>query len=165
MVCKIRKPRSKSPYRSLLEKVIASVLKKYKIPIKYEKHKIKYIQPAEERTYTPDFVLPNGVIIEVKGRFTSEDRKKHLNIKRTHPDVNIKFIFQDANVKISKVSKTTYGDWCDKNGFDYISCKVTKKGTATYYSCELPEEWLKWENPKVVKRKLDRLKEVKKNGI
>ena len=33
-------------------------------------------------TYTPDFVLPNGVIIETKGRFVAADRRKHLEIKK-----------------------------------------------------------------------------------
>ena len=29
-------------------------------------------------TYTIDFTLPNGILVETKGRWVAEDRKKHL---------------------------------------------------------------------------------------
>ena len=29
------------------------------------------------RHYTPDFILENGIVIETKGRFVSNDRRKH----------------------------------------------------------------------------------------
>ena len=42
---------------------------------------IQYEKPATKHKYTPDFVLPNGIIIEAKGIFEREDRQKHLLIK------------------------------------------------------------------------------------
>jgi len=81
------------------------------------------------RTYTPDFLLPNGIIVETKGRFTAEDRKKHLEIQKQHPTLDIRFVFTNSRAKIRKGSKTSYADWCSKNGFLYADKDV-------------PQEWL-----------------------
>ena len=70
----------KHGYRSGLEDRISEQLKGLKVPFKYEEFKIKY-EVNEVRTYTPDFELPNGIIIESKGRFVAADRKKHLLVK------------------------------------------------------------------------------------
>ena len=117
-------------YRSGLEDRISKQLKALSIPVKYEEFKIKY-QVNEVRTYTPDFELPNGIIIESKGRFVVADRKKHLLIKKQHPDLDIRFVFSNSRAKINKGSKTTYGMWCDKHGFLFADKLI-------------PEEWIKW---------------------
>ena len=39
-----------------------------------------------------------------------------LAVKKQHPELDIRFIFQRNNT-LTKRSKTTYGDWCDKHGF------------------------------------------------
>ena len=114
----------KNGYRSGLEEKIAQELKALGVPFEYESSKIKFLQPAKQRTYTPDFILPNGIIIETKGRFTTADRQKHLMIKEQHPDIDIRFIFQNSNTKISKKSKTTYAMWCEKNGFLYADKSI-----------------------------------------
>ncbi len=116
-------------YRSGLEDRISKQLKSLSVPVKYEEFKIKY-EVNEVRTYTPDFELPNGIIIESKGRFVVADRKKHLLIKKQHPDLDIRFVFSNSRVKINKGSKTTYGMWCDKQGFLYADKLI-------------PEEWIK----------------------
>ncbi len=116
-------------YRSGLEDRISKQLKSLSVPVKYEEMKIKYAI-NEVRTYTPDFELPNGIIIESKGRFVVADRKKHLLIKKQHPELDIRFVFSNSRAKINKGSKTTYGMWCDKNGFLYADKLI-------------PEEWLK----------------------
>lgn len=120
----------KNGYRSGLEDNISKQLKRLKVPVKYEEMKIKY-EVHEVRTYTPDFELPNGIIIESKGRFTVADRKKHLLIKKQFPDLDIRFVFSNSRAKINKGSKTTYGMWCDKHGF-------------TYADKLIPKEWIKW---------------------
>ena len=89
------------------------------MPVLYEKVKIKYTQPAKVRTYTPDFILPNGIIVETKGRFTVADRQKHQMIQKQFPDLDIRFVFNNPNAKIRKGSKTSYADWCTKNGFKF----------------------------------------------
>ncbi|WP_277612542.1 endonuclease I [Veillonella intestinalis] len=68
--------------------------------------------------YTPDFVLGNGVIIEAKGLFLPEDRTKHLRIKKQHPELDIRFIFQ-KDQWLTKSKKNKYSDWCKKHGFKY----------------------------------------------
>ena len=108
----------KHGYRSGLEDRISEQLKSLSVPFKYEEFKIKY-EVHENRTYTPDFELPNGIIVESKGRFVAADRKKHLLVKKQHPELDIRFVFSNSKAKINKGSKTTYGDWCDKNGYLY----------------------------------------------
>ena len=108
----------KHGYRSGLEDRISEQLKSLSVPFKYEEFKIKY-EIHENRTYTPDFELPNGIIVESKGRFVAADRKKHLLVKKQHPELDIRFVFSNSKAKINKGSKTTYGDWCDKNGYLY----------------------------------------------
>tara|TARA_R110001606_G_scaffold335446_2_gene483402 strand:+ start:5595 stop:5999 length:405 start_codon:yes stop_codon:yes gene_type:complete len=109
----------KHGFRSGLEEDIDNILKQVGVDGEYEQNKILYIKPETNHTYTPDFRLPNGVYIETKGRFVLADRQKHILIKKQHPELDIRFIFQNARNKIRKGSKTTYGDWCIKHGFIY----------------------------------------------
>lgn len=102
-------------FRSGLEERISSFFAKQNIPYLYEVEKFIY---TLEASYTPDFFLPNGVILEAKGFFKPADRRKMLAIKKQHPDLDIRLVFQRNNT-LSKNSKTTYGDWCDKHGFPW----------------------------------------------
>ncbi len=65
----------KAGYRSGFEDDVASELRSKKIEFTYEKEKIKWVD-LKVRTYTPDFVLGNGIIIETKGRFVANKRRK-----------------------------------------------------------------------------------------
>lgn len=114
-------------YRSGLEEKVQSELDRLGIAAEYECFRIPYTIPATPHYYTPDFLLPNGVIIETKGRFTIEDRKKHLLIKDQFPDLDIRFVFSNSKNKIRKGSKTTYADWCDKNGLQYADKLIPKQ--------------------------------------
>jgi|TARA_R110000803_G_scaffold57462_2_gene115385 hypothetical protein len=107
-------------YRSNSEYNTACVLEERKISYEYETLKIPY-EWREDKKYIPDFILPNGIILEVKGRFMLEDRKKHLFIRKQHPKIDIRFVFDNPNRKLYKGGKMTYGDWCDKHSFIY--CK------------------------------------------
>jgi hypothetical protein len=111
----------KEGYRSGLELDIATFLTGGGYSYEYEPQddKVRYLVPAVYKWYLPDFVLPNGIIIESKGQFSSQDRKKHLLIKASCPEVDIRFVFNNPNTKIGKKSKTTYGMWCEKHGFLY----------------------------------------------
>jgi hypothetical protein len=119
----------KHGYRSGLEIKIKDYLKENNVPFKYEKVKIEW-EDLMYRTYTPDFLLENGIIIEVKGRFTSDDRRKHLAVKKQHPNLDIRFVFENSRRKLNKGAKTTYGQWCEKHGFQY-------------YDRIIPQEWIK----------------------
>jgi hypothetical protein len=116
-------------FRSGLEERIAEQLDQLGIEYTYEKVKLKYIKPASQHVYTPDFVLANGIIVETKGRFLAPDRQKHILVKRHNPDLDIRFVFSNSNARISKASKTTYAMWCRKYGYKFADKTI-------------PEEWL-----------------------
>lgn len=112
-------------YRSGLEVAIAKQLEALGYSFTYEQDCIEYMQPAKKRTYTPDFrLVVNGIIIEGKGRFETADRQKHLLIKAQHPELDIRFVFSNSNAKISKDSKTSYADWCNKHGFLFADKRI-----------------------------------------
>ena len=119
----------KHGYRSGLEHKISLYLKENKCKFTYETVKIEW-EDLAYRTYTPDFILNNGIIIETKGRFLTTDRRKHLCIKKQHPKLDIRFVFTNSRSKLSKGAKSTYAEWCIKHGF-------------RYYDRIIPEDWLK----------------------
>lgn len=115
-------------YRSGLEQTVSKELKDAKVEFEYENLKIEW-EDLSYRTYTPDFLLPNGILIETKGMFNTDDRQKHLAIKKQHPQLDIRFVFTSSKKKLRKGSKTSYGQWCDKHGFLYADKSI-------------PEEWI-----------------------
>jgi hypothetical protein len=117
-------------FRSGLEEAIAGTLTSKGVGFTFEELVIPYVKPERPAKYTPDFVLENGIIIESKGRFLTEDRQKHLLIQKQHPLLDIRFVFSNSRTKISKRSSTTYADWCRKNGFQFADK-------------EIPDSWLK----------------------
>ena len=116
-------------YRSGLELKVAEALKEIGHEYIYEGIKIEW-EDLAYRTYTPDFVLSNGIIIETKGMFTAADRRKHLAIKKQHPNLDIRFVFENSRRKLRKGAKSSYSEWCIKYGF-------------RYYDRIIPEDWLK----------------------
>jgi hypothetical protein len=124
-----RKRALKAGYRSGLEEQTAKDLKKRKVLFTYEETKIKWLD-SKVRTYTPDFVLPNGVIVETKGRFVAADRRKHLEIQKQFGTLyDIRFVFTNSKAKLYKGAKSSYADWCNKHGFLYADKTI-------------PEDWL-----------------------
>lgn len=121
---KVRQSAIAKGFRSGLEEVISDQLKALGVAFTYEETKIPYVTPATPHKYTPDFVLPNGIIVETKGRFLPADRKKHLLVKAQHPELDIRFVFTRSATKLSKTSPTTYADWCRKNGFQFADGRV-----------------------------------------
>lgn len=117
-------------FRSGLEEAIAEDLTSKGVGFTFEETVINYTKPERISKYTPDFILENGIIIESKGRFLTEDRQKHLLVQKQNPDLDIRFVFSNSKTKISKRSKTTYADWCIKHGFQYADKLI-------------PDDWLK----------------------
>lgn len=136
MVTRRKKPLSpnevgmKYGFRSGLEEKVAEFLTSKGVKFTYETLKVPYVKPETKHIYTPDFILDNGIIIETKGRWLLDDRKKHLLIRKQRPDLDIRILFQNANAKISKGSKTSYADFCEKHGIPYAHR-------------EIPVAWLK----------------------
>tara|TARA_X000001388_G_C2188717_1_gene106618 strand:- start:336 stop:779 length:444 start_codon:yes stop_codon:yes gene_type:complete len=116
----------KAKYRSGLEKQTALVLSECQKKVRYELLKIEW-EDLRYRTYTPDFQLDNGIFIETKGIFDSEDRRKHVEIRRQHPELDIRFIFSNAKAKLYKGAKSRYCDWCEKNEFLYSHRLIPKE--------------------------------------
>lgn len=123
-----RKRAIRNGYRSGLEEDISLDLTKRGVNFEYEKLKVRW-HLVEYKTYTPDFKLPNGIIVESKGRFTASDRKKHLKIKEQHPFLDIRFVFSNSKAKINKGAKSSLADWCDKHGFIYADKRIPDEWT------------------------------------
>ena len=121
-------------FRSGLEENNARQLKDLGVKVKFEETKIPYEVPLTKRKYTPDFELPNGILIETKGKLEPKDRAKHVLVQQQWPDLDIRFVFQRPHDKIRKGSPTTYAVWCDRNGFKWASRTI-------------PEDWIKEAGP------------------
>ena len=107
-----------SNFRSGLEKDVANLLTELGVSYEYETTKIAY---QISHNYNPDFVLPNGTILECKGYWDSEDRRKIKNVCEQNPDMDIRMVFQAPYNRISKKSKTTYAKWCDRHNIPWTS--------------------------------------------
>ena len=101
----------------------------------YEAETFEY--PVKEtRKYTPDWVIKRPrsnrklLYIEYKGVLDKDSRKKMLLVKKEHPKLDIRIVFQNASNKIYRGSKTTYGKWADQHGFIWADNV-------------LPKEWLR----------------------
>lgn len=137
-----RKQRWK-PLRSGLEREIHEQLTKSGIKFEYEPYKIPYRRRVvmgvcgkcgefnvyQRQNYLPDFVLENGVVIEVKGRLTARDRSKLLAVKSQHPEIDLRIIF-GANNKLNKNKPKRYMNWASENN---IKAAIKM----------IPESWLR----------------------
>lgn len=120
--------------RSRFERDIAGHLYSFGIDYEYEKYQFPYTEPlrknrarcvdcgstnlVREGWYTPDFYIPKtNIFIETKGRWTAADRRKMLSVINDNPNDTFVMCFMRDN-RIHKRSKTTYTEWCEKNGID-----------------------------------------------
>jgi len=136
-------------FRGGLERAIGDLLDGLSISYRYEPGDIVYLVPARNAKYKPDFVLPNGIVIEAKGRFVTADRQKFVRLKEQYPRLDIRFIFSNPNARISKKSSTTYGMWCERKGFPFAPVKD--------YAA-----WMAWTNEPVNQESLDELESLLK---
>lgn len=121
-------------FRSGLEEKNGAHLEANGLPVLFEVRKIKYLVPATLRTYTVDFELPNGILVETKGIFDATDRAKHLFIKLQYPGLDIRFVFQRANKPVSPGVKMTCREWAEKHGFKWAEALI-------------PVEWMREPGP------------------
>jgi len=111
-------------YRNNYEEDFGNDLAKRKIPFEYEGEKLTYT-----KTYLVDFIIKTKsgkkLYIETKGAFRHGDTTKYRAVKRDNPGIDLRFIFFTNKHGKSSVdrriphTKTTHGDWCDKNNFKY----------------------------------------------
>jgi hypothetical protein len=108
----MKKPR----YKSKFEAAVAAVLPR---GTQYEPHTFPYTLELE---YTPDWRIPTTsrlappVYIETTGKFDYEKRRKLAAVKRAHPGLDLRILFQRNN-KLSRKSKMTNMEWAAKHGF------------------------------------------------
>ena len=114
-------------YRSGFERTLAASLKRRNAKFEYETLKLPYFI---DHVYNPDFILPNGIIVEAKGKLTQQDRSKMIAVKKCHPNLDIRFVFMRGDNRLTAKSKITYMQWATKNGFPAADE-------------EIPDEWLK----------------------
>lgn len=127
-----RSARTKGGFRSGYEERIYENAQRHRRELAYEPSDatLYYTKPAKRSRYIPDFVLPNGVIVESKGRLTATDRAKMSQVKKDNPEVDIRFLFQRGHNRITRSKNSmTYIEWAEKHGF---ICAVGE---------EIPEEW------------------------
>lgn len=117
---KSRSLRKKSPrLRNDFEKKGYSFLKKKKTDFKYESLKLLY---TLESSYTPDFFSEKlKRVIEFKGHFRIEDKRKMLAVKKQYPELDFRIVFYSKSLKNIK--------WCEKHGF-------------LWAIQDIPEDWL-----------------------
>jgi hypothetical protein len=112
-------------FKSGFERTFSNNLSSRGIKYKYEGVKVHY---QIECDYNPDFYFPGfDFYVETKGKLIYEDRRKHLAVKRQHPELDIRFCFMEAHKKMPG-TKSTHAQWADRNGF--LWCDK-----------EIPEEW------------------------
>lgn len=135
-------------YRSGLEVKVADELTQLGVKFHYEPAGWVVYQKPPSR-YKPDFVLPNGIIVETKGQFLSSDRSKHKLIKAQNPELDIRFVFSNSRTRIGSKSKTTYGMWCERLGFQYADKSI-------------PLDWINETLPKETKESTKALLKCKR---
>lgn len=112
--------------KSGFERSLVANMKSRGIKFEYETLKVPYVL---EREYNPDFIIiDHGFIVEAKGLLDRESKAKMAAVKKQHPELDIRFVFMNANKKIPG-SKQTHAQWAERNGFKY------SEGT-------IPQEWL-----------------------
>lgn len=129
-------------FRSKFEHRIAVDLETRGVAYDYESEEYEYFTKVrngccedcsgthvvQRRWYTPDFFLPNGIIIEAKGQFTASNRVTLKAVREVHDSLDLRLVFM-ANNRISKNSDTTYLEWAEQFGFKYSLGRI-------------PDEWL-----------------------
>lgn len=146
----VRRPRGSKPlHASYLEDRVLADLTERGVEYEYEPKTFKYERKVRgaycarcaskdvlvSRRYTPDIKLAiNGIWVEVKGKFTAENRGKMEDFRRSYPDLDLRFIFQRDNW-ITKKHKSKYSDWCEKLGLKWT------------VGDRVPDSWLNEESP------------------
>ena len=129
-------------FKSRLEYNIAMSLWRRGIEFEYERESWEYHADVYKglcahcgghdivsvRKYTPDFFLPNGIVVETKGRLDSSTRTQLLAVMESNPDKELVLVFARDNW-MTKAHKNRYSDWCLKHKIDF-------------HVGDIPDEWL-----------------------
>lgn len=103
-------------YKSQLEKRIHTGPMKV---LTYEPKdaRLSYIVP---KMYQPDLRGRDGALYEIKGRArTSDELRKYVLVKSQHPNIDLRFILMNPNVRAYPGCRTTLANWLAKYGFEW----------------------------------------------
>ena len=122
------------PYRSWFEVDIAIDALERGIEFEYEKEHIIWIEPEKVRKYNPDYFVYRRdgslIVVEAKGRWTAEDRKKICFVTEQNPDLDLRMLFERDNTLSKSPKSKKYTEWCAMKG---IKCAVGRA---------VPQRWL-----------------------
>lgn len=114
---------SEKKRRSKLELKFEEILKDFEVEYDYEVTKIPYTIPESKHTYTVDWTLLNGMLLETKGYLSDhQERYKYVLLKQQHPDLDLRFVFDNPN-KLCGGTKMTHAKWAEKYGFKWCGIK------------------------------------------
>lgn len=142
-------------FRSGLEEQLYHLSTYHNRTPRYEEDIIPYTIPETVHKYITDFTyvkLPQFqkpgkygdlMIIEPKGMWRLDDRKKHLYLKKQYPNLDIRIVFERHDNKIKKSSKTTYGEWATKYGIRWASKTIPLEWFKEIYHDKQLQEILK----------------------
>ena len=123
---KKKEPTPRNSFERVLDKAFHSLSNEMKFDYKYEPETFSV---KVDVTYKPDFIAETKVgkvIVEGKGYFRDEDRKKVLAFTQQYPDYKYHIVFERDNA-IYKGSKYKYSDWCIKHGISYSVKSLPKE--------------------------------------
>lgn len=111
--------------RSKLEMKFEEILIENQAEYDYEVTKISYTVPESKHTYTVDWTLLSGLLIETKGYLSDhQERNKYVLLKQQYPSLDLRFVFDNPN-KLCGGTKYSHAKWADKYGFKWCSIKDT----------------------------------------
>lgn len=98
----------------------------------FEPHSLSY---NVTRDYIPDLLI-GEMYVEIKGYFRQDAQRKMKAVKKQHPHLDIRFLFQKAKSTIHGAkkrvdgTKMTCAEWADRYGFQWAEGE------------EIPEQWI-----------------------
>jgi hypothetical protein len=123
------------PYRSWFEVDIALDALERGIEFDYELEHIIWREPEKIRKYKPDFFVKRKtdgslLLVEAKGRWTADDRKKICFVTEQNPKLDLRMLFERDNTLSKSPNSKHYSEWCDRKGIKWAVGR------------SIPQEWL-----------------------
>ena len=131
-----KRMRTSKGFRNQFEERLGSFLDDRRVAYEYETLVLSY---TLEGKYKPDFILPNGIIIEAKGFFRTNAQRTLRAVKKKHPKLDIRLVFYNQNQKVQG-SKLKCYEWAVKYKFKFANGSI-------------PEEWITNDSTKNKKKR------------
>lgn len=101
----------------------------------YEPDTFDWVPPVA--TYKPDFkiIRKDGThfYVEYKGFLRNPEKRKMIEMKRQHPALDVRFVFEKANKPVPGAkprkdgSKMTHAEWAEKYGYKWSEGFINPK--------------------------------------